>query len=94
MINIDGCIFTWSVKKEYSWLPVGKSGRIRNEQYTGKCSLVLAVDSDGRYFGMIVDSNVDSEIMSTYLIILTRFYQREGIDIANDAVIFLDNARN
>jgi hypothetical protein len=56
--------------------------------------LVLAVDSDGRYFGMIVDSNVDSEIMSTYLIILTRFYQREGIDIANDAVIFLDNARN
>ena len=54
IINWDESSFDRSVKKEFSWLPVGKSSQIINDRLKGRASLVLATWNAWEWTAMVV----------------------------------------
>ena len=61
IINIDESSFDRSVKREYSWLPIGQSFPIINERIKGRACLILAIWNTGEWLSMIVSETVESK---------------------------------
>ena len=68
--NIDESNFNRSLKKKYFWLPRGKPGRLLNITFYDRCSLILAVRSDGEWIWMIITNTVKSIDYSNFLTLL------------------------
>ena len=61
IINLDESSFDRSVKRQFSWLPVGRSYPIINDKLKGRASLILATWNSGEWISMVVLDTVDSE---------------------------------
>ena len=53
IFRVDEWSCTKAVKAEYSWLPVDKSWVVINDLCKGSSSLIMAAESNGRWFGII-----------------------------------------
>ena len=70
IFSIDESWFNRSLKKEYSWLLRNKSGSSLNIDSFGRCSLILAIGSDGEWMVIIKTNTVKSD---DYINFLTLF---------------------
>ena len=79
IINIDESSFDRSVKREYSWLPIGQSFPIINERIKGRACLILAIWNTGEWLSMVVSETVESKKFWLFFKILEfvvcRYYQ-------------------
>ena len=62
IFKVDEWSFTIAVKAEYSWLPVGKSSIVINDLWKGSASLIMALGSNGQWFGIIWQGTINSEV--------------------------------
>ena len=60
VISVDESSFERSIKRQYSWLPKGKSSAIIIDRLRRKTSLILATWSNGKWFAMVIVGTVDS----------------------------------
>ena len=90
--NIDESSFNRSLKKEYSCLPKGWSGRLLNIASYSRCSLILAMGSDGQWIGMIKTNTVNSVDHSSFLTLLGYLMSLRGISVESDLILTIDNA--
>ena len=67
LINIDETSFSNSVFHNRSWFQKGNSGEAFNIWFKGSISLVLAVTSEGEYFGSLIKQSVNSVIYTQFL---------------------------
>ena len=91
--RVDEWNFIRAVKAEYSWLPVGKISVVINDLCKGSVSLIMAAESDGRWFGIIRQGTIDSKIFWMFLRLLKRILQMTEKSKQKFSIIILDNAR-
>ena len=93
IINLDESSFDRSVKRQFSWLPVGRSYPIINDKLKGRASLILATWNTGEWISMVVLDTVDSEKFWFFLELLKVTISNNNSDITKPPIIILDNAR-
>ena len=91
--SVDKWSFTRDVKSEYSWLPVGKSSMVINDLCRGSANLIMAAGSNGKWFGIIRQGTIDSEIFWIFLRLLNKILQDTEKNQQKNPIIVLDNAR-
>ena len=91
--SVDEWSFTIDVKSEYSWLSVVKSSMVINDLWRGSASLIMAVGSNGKWFGIIRQGTIGSEIFWRFLRLLNKIIQDTEKDQQKNPIIVLDNAR-
>ena len=84
--------FNRSLRANYSWLPRRLSGPILNLNTFGRCSLILAIMSDGQWVGMLKPNTVRASDFTKFLTLLCTLLELTGISIENDWVFTMDNA--
>ena len=92
IFSIDESWFNRSLKKEYSWLPWNKFGPLLNINSFGRCSLILAIGSDGEWMAMAKTNTVKSDDYINFLTLFGYIMSLRGIDLQNDWIITMDNA--
>ena len=70
IINVDGSIFSRSVRNNYSWLPKDKSFPILNTLWKESSDILLALSIDGAWFWMILNENNTHFIFWVFLFFL------------------------
>ena len=93
IFNIDESSFERSVKKQYSWLPIGRSSQIINESFKGKCSLILGISNYSSWFAVVKDTTIDSIVFSACMKMLERLLRFKRLGGKTVPKILLDNAR-
>ena len=73
--SVDEWSFTRDVKSEYSWLPVGKSSMVINDLWRGSARRIMTAGSNGKWFGIIRQGTIDSEIFWIFLRLLNKILQ-------------------
>ena len=92
LINIDESSFDRSVKEAYSWLPKGESHPILNNRFKGRAWLILATWSDCRWFGIILQKTVNSNIFWIFLKLLELLVTNENLGRSGMPMAIMDNA--
>ena len=92
LINIDESSFDRSVKEAYSWLPKGESHPILNNRFKGRAWLILATWSDCRWFGIILQKTVNSNIFWIFLKLLELLVTNENLGRSGMPKAIMDNA--
>ena len=92
VISIDECSFNRQLWNKYSWLPINTSSSIINLNWLQRCSLILAVDTEGEYLGIICDGTIDSAIYCEFLKLLAYCLHQQRIKIDRNLVLTWDNA--
>ena len=93
IINLDESSFDRSVKRQFSWLPVGRSYPIINDKLKGRASLILATWNTGEWISKVVLDTVDSKKFWVFLKLLKITISNNNSDITKPPIIILDNAR-
>ena len=93
IFNVDEWSFTRALKTEYSWLPVGESSMIINDNWKGSASLIMAIGSNSQWFGIIIQKTVNSEVFWIFLNLLKRVLKDTRDKKYKLSLIILDNAR-
>ena len=83
IINLDESSFYRSVKRQFSWLPVGRSYPIINDKLKGRASLILATWNTGEWISMVVLDTIDSEKFWFFLELLKVTISNNNSDITN-----------
>ena len=82
-----------SIKRNYSWLPKGRSCAIINDQLKGKATLILATLSNNKWFAMVIVGTVDSEIFLIFIKFLELIIKSEQEYPLKLPTIIIDNAK-
>ena len=93
VINVDESSFERSIKRQYSWLPKGKSSAIINDRLRGKASLILATWSNGKWFAMAIVGTVDSVKFCVFMRFLEFVIKSEQDYLSKLPTIIVDNAK-
>ena len=93
LVNIDESSYGRSIKRDYSWLPVGVSNPILNINWAGRASIVFGLISTGSWLWMGVDETVKSLEYCIFIMILNAYLQ--GLNLkweASSTKLLVDNA--
>ena len=74
IINIDESSFDRSMKLEYSWLLIGRSSALLNQNITGKSSLIMEVSNRGSWFAIVKESTMNSKWFWIYLKLIEKAF--------------------
>ena len=92
LINVDQSSFSRLTKKDYSWIPKGKSQIIKNIWFKNSCSLITAITSTGAVIAAKINTTVTSNLMVSFMKELISFINTsEGLE-AQSCLVILDNA--
>ena len=92
LINIDESSFSRQTKKDFSWIPKGKSQIIKNVWFKNSCSLIKAITSTGAVIVAKTNNTVTSYLMVNFMKELISFIATsEGFEAQYCLAIF-DNA--
>ena len=91
LINIDESTFSNSVWNYKSWLKKGVNCEILSERFKGSASLVLAITSEGDYFGAFLKSRLNSRSFIDFLSRLDDWIQNYLMKDDRNIVLILDN---
>lgn len=61
VVNVDECSFGRTVKRSYSWLPVGEGGVILADPIVKNLCLILGVTNMGTWFAFAKPGTVESK---------------------------------
>ena len=93
IINVDESSFDRSIKREYSWLPIGRSFPIINDKIKGRGWLILAIWSTREWLSMVVPETIESKKFWLFIkileLVVCRYYQ----NCDKFPTIILDNTR-
>ena len=92
IINIDESSFDRSMKREYSWLPIGRSSALLNQNITGKSSLILGVSNRGSWFALVKESTMDARWFWIYLKLIEKAFRDQINEWPTIPVVIIDNA--
>ena len=92
-MSVDKWSFTWMVRSEYSWLPVGRSSAVINDIWKESISLIFSDSSNGQWFGVFKQSTIKSNEFWIFLNLLERERLGPNRVCQNAPVIILDNAK-
>ena len=92
VININESSFDRTVKREFSWLPMGRSYQIINERIKGRASLIMATWNTGEWFAMVVLDSVDKVKFWYFLKLLETILRRCSNSSQKSPIIIFDNA--
>ena len=92
IINIDESSFDRSMKREYSWLPIGRSSALLNQNITGKSSLILGVSNRGSWFGLVKESTMNARWFWIYLKLIEKAFRDQINEWPTIPVVIIDNA--
>ena len=92
LINIDESSFDRSVKEAYSWLPKGESHPIFNNRFKVRAWLLLTTWSDSRWFGIILQKTVNSNIFWIFLKLVELLVTNGNLRRSGIPMAIMDNA--
>ena len=92
IINIDESSFDRSMKREYSWLPIGRSSALLNQNITGKSSLILEVSNRGSWFALVKESTMNARWFWIYLKLIEKAFRDQINEWPTIPVVIIDNA--
>ena len=93
IINIDESSFDRSIRREYSWLPNGRSTPIVNDRTKGRAWLTLATWSTGEWLAMALSETMDSKRFCLFLKILELIISRHCHNFEKLPTVIIDKAR-
>ena len=67
LVNIDESSFGCDISSDRYWFKRGQSDEIFNKRYKGSWSIILAITSDGDYYGSVLSERINSGIYIGYL---------------------------
>ena len=92
LINVDESSFSRLTKKEFTWMPKGKSQIIKNICFKNSWSLIIAITSTGGVIATKINGNVSSSLFVKFMKELILFIKdNEDVEIWRSLVL-LDNA--
>ena len=92
LVNIDEASFSGSVFNNRSWFPKGLSGEVFSIGYRNSISLILAVTSEGDYFGSTIRQTVNGEIYIQFLENLWGWLKNTWKSRYQSSILIHDNA--
>ena len=92
LVNIDETSLSNSVFHNRSWFLKGESGEIFSTWYKGSISVMLAVTSDGDYFGSPIKESVNSFIYKQFLENLEGWLKKKKGSQFSNIILIHDNA--
>ena len=93
IINCDESSFDRSVKRQFSWLPAGKSCPIINDKLKGRASLILATWNTGEWVAMVVLDTINSDKFWFFLTLLDTVINWSNDNKKKSPIVIFDNAR-
>lgn len=91
LINIDETNLSPSVFNNRSWLKRGVACELITKRFKGSVSLVLAITSEGDFFGITLNTALNSKVFIEYLKMLRRWVNTTYMHKWNKIVVILDN---
>ena len=93
LVNIDESSYGRSIKRDYSWLPVGTSNPILNINWAGRASVIFGLISNGSWLWMSVDETMKSLEYWIFIMILNEYLQALNLKWeASSIKLLVDNA--
>ena len=93
IINWDESSFDRSVKRQFSWLPKGRTYQLLMTKLKERASLILATWNTGERIGMVVLGTVDSDKFWLFMGLLKTLTDSLNGSIEKSQIIIFDNAR-
>ena len=90
-INVDESSFSNELWNERSWLKRGVNSEIKSMRFRGSVSLILAVTSDGDYFGATIKSRLNSDSFIDFILKLEDWIEQRNIRNGREIIVILDN---
>ena len=90
-INIDESSFSNDVWNERSWLKRGINCEIINKRFKVSVSLVLAITSDGDYYGALLKSRLNSDSFTCFLSNIDEWIKEHQMAEDQNIILILDN---
>ena len=91
IVNVDEATISRSLKIEYSWSIKGKSTEFKNAPFSGSVKVIMAILSNGFWFAMLTQSNIDSEVFIEFLDLINQWIRRNCLFGYSKIIMTLDN---
>ena len=92
LVNIDETSLSKSTFNNRSWFPKGNSGEVFSIGFKSSISLILAIISEGHYFGTTIGSTVNSMIYKQFLENLEGWLSLRYKNKYDNIILIQDNA--
>ena len=92
LVNIDETCLSKTAFNNRSWFPKGNSGEVFSIGFRNSISLILAITSEGDYFGATIRRTVDSKIYKQFLENLEEWLQIRDKKRHRNIILIHDNA--
>lgn len=93
VINIDESSVSCAIWTNYAWINRLGSTLLPSSQASGNCSILTAIDSEGRHISLLSNDTINSCVVWLFLSSLINLYRLEGVDLCERVVFILDNAK-
>ena len=92
IINIDESWINQTRFLRRIWVPSEAAGSITEKQVAPRISLLVALDTDGKFWCALTQANTDADVMMLFVSTLIRRLDQEEPGWKEDTIILLDNA--
>ena len=92
IISIDESSLDRHTRKDYSWLPIGCSSSILNQDYRGKASLVIGMLNKGSWFAYVKTGTMNSTDFWVFMKLTDKAFSIKRRNNAEQLVAIIDNA--
>ena len=93
LVSIDESSFNCDIRNDRGWIKRGKSAEIFNKLYKGSWSLILAITSDGDYYGSVLSERINSVIYIGYLKKFEDWLISKKLTIFGNVLVLQDNSQ-
>ena len=92
LVNVDESSYNRSIKRNYSWLPVGSSNPIINDRWFGHTSIIFGLVSNGEWLWINVDETTKSSDYWHFIMLLKKFLDSLKLSNRGAFKLLVDNA--
>ena len=93
LVNIDESSFNCDISNDRGCFKRGQSAEIFNKRYKGSWSLILAITSDGDYYGSVLSEKIDSGIYIAYLKKFEDWLISKKLTMYSKVLVLQDNSQ-
>ena len=92
LINVDESSYSRSIRRNYSWLPVGSSNPIINDRWFGRTSIIFGLVSNGEWLWINVNETTKSSDYWLFITLLKKFLDSLKLNNRGAFKLLVDNA--
>ena len=93
LVNIDESSLNCDMSNDRGWFKRGQSAEIFNKRYKGSWSLILAITSDGDYYGSVLSERINSGIYIGYLKKFEDWIISKKLTMFSKVLVLQDNSK-